>query len=31
MKITGACHCRTITFTADIDPARVMLCQCTDC
>ena len=31
MKIDGACHCGSISFTADIDPARVMVCHCTDC
>jgi hypothetical protein len=31
MKINGACHCGTISFTAEIDPARVMVCHCTDC
>jgi hypothetical protein len=31
MKIDGACHCGEISFTAEIDPSRVMLCHCTDC
>lgn len=31
MHIDGACHCGLITFTAEIDPARVMVCHCTDC
>lgn len=31
MHITGACHCKKIKFTADIDPSRVMTCHCTDC
>lgn len=31
MHIDGACHCGLISFTADIDPARVMVCHCTDC
>ena len=31
MKIHGACHCGNISFTADIDPSRVMVCHCTDC
>lgn len=31
MHIDGACHCGGVTFTAEIDPARVMLCHCTDC
>jgi len=31
MKIDGACHCRVITFEAEIDPAAVRICHCTDC
>jgi hypothetical protein len=31
MQIHGACHCGSISFTAEIDPARVMVCHCTDC
>jgi hypothetical protein len=31
MQIDGACHCGRISFTAEIDPARVMVCHCTDC
>ncbi len=31
MKIEGACHCGQISFTAEIDPSRVMICHCTDC
>ena len=31
MQIDGACHCGLISFTAEIDPARVMMCHCTDC
>jgi len=31
MLINGACHCGSISFTAQIDPARVMICHCTDC
>jgi len=31
MHIQGACHCGSISFTAEIDPARVMACHCTDC
>jgi hypothetical protein len=29
--IDGACHCGAVTFSADIDPARVMLCHCAHC
>lgn len=31
MLINGACHCGSISFTAEIDPSRVMVCHCTDC
>jgi len=31
MKIDGACHCGRITYEAEIDPERVILCHCTDC
>ena len=31
MQIDGACHCGSITFTAEIDPSRVMVCHCADC
>jgi len=31
MQIDGACHCGKISFTAEVDPSRVMVCHCTDC
>ena len=31
MKIDGACHCGYITFEAEIDPATVGVCHCSDC
>lgn len=31
MKVTGACHCRNIQFTAEVDTSHVVLCHCTDC
>ena len=31
MKIDGACHCGYITYEAEIDPERVVVCHCTDC
>lgn len=31
MQIEGACHCGAVSFTAEVDPGRVMVCHCTDC
>ncbi len=31
MQINGGCHCGAVSFTAEIDPSRVMLCHCADC
>ena len=31
MKIDGGCHCGRITYEAEIDPANVAICHCTDC
>jgi len=31
MKIDGACHCGAIAYEAEIDPAKVEICHCTDC
>jgi hypothetical protein len=31
MKIDGRCHCGEITFEAEVDPAAVTICHCTDC
>jgi hypothetical protein len=31
MKIDGACHCGGISIEADVDPANVVICHCTDC
>lgn len=31
MKITGRCHCGQITYEAEVDPASVGICHCTDC
>jgi hypothetical protein len=31
MQIDGECHCGKISFTAQVDPARVMVCHCSDC
>lgn len=31
MQIDGACHCGAVSFTAEVDPGRAMVCHCTDC
>ena len=31
MKVTGRCHCGHITYEAEVDPATVRVCHCTDC
>src|SRR3982751_1357359 len=31
VKVDGRCHCGAIAFEAEIDPARVTICHCTDC
>ena len=31
MRIDGRCHCGFITYEAEIDPEKVILCHCTDC
>lgn len=31
MRVDGSCHCGNITYDAEIDPARVVICHCTDC
>jgi hypothetical protein len=31
MKIDGRCHCGAIAYEADIDPAAMTICHCTDC
>jgi hypothetical protein len=31
VRIDGGCHCGRITYEADIDPAKVGVCHCTDC
>jgi hypothetical protein len=31
MKVQGSCHCGRIRYEAEIDPATVTLCHCTDC
>ena len=31
MHIDGQCHCGRVTYEAEIDPAKVSICHCTDC
>jgi hypothetical protein len=31
MHITGQCHCGAISFSAVVDPHKVIACHCTDC
>ena len=31
MKVEGRCHCGQITYEAEVDPAAVLICHCTDC
>ena len=31
MKVNGGCHCGKITYRAEIDPDKVLICHCTDC
>lgn len=31
MEVQGSCHCGEITYEAQVDPARVGICNCTDC
>ena len=31
MKIDGQCHCGHVRYEAEIDPERVLICNCTDC
>ncbi len=31
MKIDGSCHCGHISYQAEIDPDKVVVCHCTDC
>ena len=31
MKVEGGCHCGSIRFEAEVDPATAVVCHCTDC
>lgn len=31
MRISGQCHCGHVRYEAEIDPADIVICHCTDC
>lgn len=31
MRVDGGCHCGAISYEAELDPDRVVICHCTDC
>jgi len=31
MHVNGSCHCGQITYSAEVDPQKSSLCNCTDC
>ena len=31
MQIDGGCHCGAISYEAEVDPEKVIVCHCTDC
>lgn len=31
MKIDGGCHCGSVRYEAEVDPAKTVICHCTDC
>ena len=31
MRVQGNCHCGAIAYEAEVDPAQVSICHCTDC
>jgi hypothetical protein len=31
MHVEGHCHCGAIRYAAEVDPAEVEICHCTDC
>jgi len=31
MQVHGSCHCGSVSFTAEVEPSRVMVCHCSDC
>jgi len=31
MRVDGGCLCGQVSYEAEVDPARVAICHCTDC
>ena len=31
MKIDGRCHCGYVSYEAEIDPEKIVICHCADC
>jgi hypothetical protein len=31
MRVDGGCHCGRVQYEAEVDPAQVVICHCTDC
>ena len=31
MHVEGGCHCGEITYEAEVNPEKVVICHCTDC
>jgi hypothetical protein len=31
MQVSGKCHCGSVSFTAQVDPSKVLACHCSDC
>lgn len=31
MRVMGRCHCGKISYEAELDPANVSICHCSDC
>ena len=31
MRINGNCHCKDLTYEAEIDPKQISICHCLDC
>jgi ribosomal protein L37AE/L43A len=31
MKVHGSCHCKSVSYEAEVDRLRVAICHCSDC